>query len=101
MLQKISRHRTALMGFAIIGILLFHSRIAVPYIDNLFVIGYGGVDIFLFLSGFGLFFSFSENQNLASFYKKRFLRIFPAYIFIVFLSNNYICNFLRINSRLC
>lgn len=34
-----------------------------------------GVDIFLFLSGFGLYYSFSKNSSLKNYYKKRFTKI--------------------------
>lgn len=43
-----------------------------------FNIGYVGVDIFLFLSGFGLAASFEKNE-LSRFYKNRFARIYPLY----------------------
>ena len=86
MFEKISRFRTELMGFAIIWVILFHSEISIPILGNLYRIGYGGVDIFFFLSGLGLFFSFSKNQDVTLFYRKRFTRIFPTYIIIVLFS---------------
>lgn len=86
MIERISHFRTELMGFAIIWVILFHSGIRIPVFDNLYRIGYGGVDIFFFLSGLGLFFSFKKEQNLAVFYKKRFIRIFPTYFVIVLFS---------------
>lgn len=52
-------------------------------------IGYGGVDIFLFLSGLGLYFSLSKgNVKLSQYYKKRFCRILPE--FWLFLLITYI-----------
>jgi peptidoglycan/LPS O-acetylase OafA/YrhL len=86
MFEKISHFRTELMGFAIIWVILYHSGIGIPILDNLYRIGYGGVDIFFFLSGLGLYFSFKKEQNLALFYKKRFIRVFPTYTVIVLFS---------------
>lgn len=82
-LQLLSKHRNAIMGFAIIWIMLFHM----PYsIISMFPfsffksIGYGGVDIFLFLSGFGLYYSMSKkNFELKQYYRSRFVRIMPEF----------------------
>ena len=60
---KISKFRSELMGIATIMILLGHSVFyGQGFVDygifqDLFTLGYSGVDIFLFLSGFGLVFS--------------------------------------------
>ena len=46
--------------------------------------GYGGVDIFLFLSGMGLYHSLKKN-SIDTFYKRRLQRILPSYLpFIIF-----------------
>ena len=80
------------MGFAILWIMLFHLRVPtdLAVIDFIRSVGYGGVDIFLFLSGFGLYYSLSrKNFNLTKYYKSRFFRIVPEYwvvIGIVFLA---------------
>ena len=63
----VSKYRTELMGIATLWVMLFHyGNINIPIIDNLRIIGYGGVDIFLFLSGIGL--SFSIKGGVKSFY---------------------------------
>ena len=41
-----------------------------------------GVEWFLILSGIGLFFSLSKNDDIKQFYKKRFRRIVPTYLFV-------------------
>ena len=47
----VSKYRTELMGIATLWVLLFHyGKIGIPIIDSLSTLGYGGVDIFLFLS---------------------------------------------------
>lgn len=83
----IGKNRTILMGYAIIVIALYHLNIIVPchipYIKGIVRMGWYGVDIFLFLSGWGLYKSLSKGPNLTSYYKRRLLRIFPAYIITI------------------
>lgn len=66
------------MGIAALWIMLFHL-IDFPVLNW----GYSGVDIFLFLSGWGLFYSWQKNPDAYSFYVKRLWRIFPAYAIVV------------------
>lgn len=79
-LKIISINRTQLMGFAILWIMLFHAQIDMGnLINHISEFGYGGVDIFLFLSGFGLFYASQKRENVLVFYKNRFIRIFPIF----------------------
>ena len=83
-LYSISQSRAIIMGFATLIVALFHCYSlrygsVFNFIRNT---GNVGVDIFLFVSAIGLYFSFTKNSNVKEFYKKRLLRIFPA-IFIV------------------
>lgn len=71
--KDISNVRTYLMGIAMMMVVLFHVGIG-PF----GYFGYWGVDIFLFLSGFGICFSLSKGESLAKFYFKRLLRIMPG-----------------------
>lgn len=41
-----------------------------------------GVDMFLFLSGIGLYFSLKGRNSILEFYKRRFIRIIPTYLII-------------------
>ena len=86
-----SRYREMLMGLAIISILIFHytedcSLVGINYVG--FVkyyktyIGSSGVDIFLLLSGLGLYYSYSKNNNLKDFYIKRIKRVLVPYFII-------------------
>lgn len=75
MVEKISSVRTYLMGIAMVMVILFHCGV---YPFSLF--GYWGVDVFLFLSGFGICFSLRKKEPLHRFYYKRFIRIIPAAI---------------------
>ncbi|WP_238886784.1 acyltransferase [Clostridium sp. YIM B02551] len=79
----ISKYRNKLMGIAILWVMLFHAKIS--YTNNVisFIkkIGYGGVDIFIFLSGFGLYLSLEKNrENVLNFYERRIKRILPYYM---------------------
>ncbi len=86
----IGRYRTELMGIAIIGVLLGHSA-AWMDIDESSIITkviFGLVprlvftEGFLLLSGFGLFFSFSRNPDVRSFYYRRLKRLLIPYILL-------------------
>ena len=89
--SKLSDVRGELFGFSIITIILFHfcedvekagfggAATAMTKIYNL-VLGSSGVEIFLFLSGMGLFYSLSGDPRLSSFYRKRLRRVLPAYL---------------------
>ncbi len=63
-LHKISEYRTELMGLSAMLILICHAAgndLAMPhYLRLLIAQGQIGVDIFLFLSGMGLFHSLSK-----------------------------------------
>lgn len=77
------------MGFATVCILLCHAKLhSVIMLDillKIMALGQDGVQIFLFLSGIGIYFSISSlqnNINLWAWYKKRFLRLFLSYLII-------------------
>lgn len=72
---RISSNRSAAMGIAIVSVMLFHLfPHTFPYL------GHWGVDIFIFVSGFGIFYSLSKTNSLNywHFYKKRILRVMPT-----------------------
>lgn len=89
----IRENRNELFGLSIITIIIFHyfedvgnSQItgalhAAARVYT-FLIGSAGVEFFLFLSGMGLFYSMSRSPKILSFYKKRLLRVVPAYLLI-------------------
>ena len=101
-LALLSKYRTQLMGFAMIWVMFDHSRITFSNEAFEFIrgIGYGGVDIFLMLSGLGVFFSLSKENDIKKFYKKRVLRILPYYLPIVLIYSIYLCNFYNISISL-
>lgn len=85
-LSDISKYRTQLMGCATIMILLCHANgygvVLPPFLRNLLIYGNLGVDIFLFLSGFGCFYSLSKANNIMMFYRRRMFRVLLPYIII-------------------
>ena len=73
-LADISRYRGELMGLAIIFVILFH--VGLPREDAFFGLkrmGNIGVDFFLFLSGMGLWFSWTKHPSLRKFYPSTLL----------------------------
>lgn len=84
----VSRYRSSIMAIAIICIALFHSGIEIEnskIVQFLIKVGYGGVDIFFFLSGIGVWYSLEKDRSISSFYKRRAQRVLPAYIPFIIL----------------
>ncbi len=90
-LFAISEARNVIFGIATLWIGLFHSDYLNDtisfYIKSDFIAeplkfirgtGNVGVDMFLFLSGIGLYFSFTKDSHVLSFWKKRLMRVLPS-----------------------
>ena len=79
---RVSEHRAFLMALAIVIIVIYHFKCWVNgfpwYIGMVLQFGYIGVDLFFFLSGLGLGFSYEKN-DLWRFYQNRARRVFPSY----------------------
>lgn len=59
----LSQYRSQLMGLAMLWVMLFHAyelRFGVLLLDGFRAVGFAGVDIFLLLSGMGLYVSLSR-----------------------------------------
>lgn len=83
--NSLTEYRNELFGIATLMIVLCHSVSIVPFPESLgHLISYGtmGVNIFLFLSGIGLYYSLKNNGDYLEFYKKRFVRVLVPYLFI-------------------
>lgn len=80
-LANISRYRGELMGAAMLFIILFHVNLnrSDPFF-GLRRCGNVGVDMFLFLSGVGLWFSWTKHPSLKHFFTRRYLRIYPTWL---------------------
>lgn len=85
-LSWISTYRGELMGLAMIFIVLFH--IPLSRLDPFFGLrrmGNIGVDMFFFLSGIGLWYSWTRNPDYRQFFLRRYLRIYPAWLIMASL----------------
>lgn len=94
-LNWISKYRDELYGIAILTVLFFHFamlhtnayegsnqltyKLTKAFYDYF---GSGGVDIFVFMSGMGLYYSFSKNSDIGRFYGRRFRRILIPYLIV-------------------
>lgn len=82
-IKDITTYRSELMGWSIIWIMMLHfTFIQIKPLGFIAQYGFAGVDIFIFVSGFGIFYSLDKDCNIGHFYKRRLLRIFPTYYFI-------------------
>ena len=82
-LGNISRFRAEQMGAAMLFVILFH--VALDRGDPFYGLrrcGNVGVDIFLFLSGVGLWFSWVKTPDMRRFYRRRLLRIVPTWLVV-------------------
>ena len=84
-LNLFSQYRTQLMGIAAIMIIICHAPqygvLMPPVMKKICVYGNLGVDIFLFLSGVGCYYSLNKTWG-GKWYKKRLIRIFIPYTII-------------------
>lgn len=94
MIKQLSTYRTELMGFAILIIVIDHlafwNVITHPIANAMMLIGSCGVEIFLLLSGFGLYYAYSKTSSDTRFLLRRFNRILPVFL-ITYLMNNMVC----------
>lgn len=87
-IKLISKHRSELMAIALIWVAFYHSYFPIGSKMIAFTVarcGYGGVSLFLFLSGFSMYYSYKKDSDYLSFVKKRFKRIVPFCIPLIFL----------------
>ena len=87
--NDISKYRQSLMGLSIIMVLLCHARMDGANLPNILLsilsLGNWGVDIFLLLSGIGMYYSISkqrDNINWRVWIFKRLKRILIPYLII-------------------
>lgn len=89
--SDLSRYRSHLMGFAMIAVMLFHvggsRHDTIPFCISR--CGNVGVDMFLFLSGIGLWFSWTKSiaqaplaASLRNFFRNRYVRIYPTWLLV-------------------
>ena len=88
--KYINIYRKEIMGFAALIITVMHLYVSfyedaqIPYITTLLKRGNLGVDIFLLLSGCGLFYSMEKSSDIVNFYRKRMARVLIPYLVLSF-----------------
>ncbi|HJG68264.1 MAG TPA: acyltransferase [Staphylococcus ureilyticus] len=97
---SLSRYRNELFGLSIIEILIFHFfenyfdssdgiKGILYYLGKAYDLFLGsiGVEVFLFLSGMGLYYSLKKRKDnsIINFYKRRFKRLLPSFITVAIL----------------
>lgn len=79
--ERLGAYRDELKGIAILWVVFFHALLSCTgVLYDIQKIGYGGVDIFFFLTGFGLYHSLGKNRELSGYFRRRMGRILPAYL---------------------
>lgn len=91
-LDLVSRYRGPIYGACILWIVLFHAQVdganylfgdeTFSWLNFVLYRGNVGVDIFLFLSGISLYFSWHKNPNPRDYYTKRLVRLFVPVLII-------------------
>lgn len=88
--DAVSKNRSTIMGLAALWIFYFHT--APMVVQNVCIVnniewylkraGYTGVDIFMLLSSYGLYYYFSKRDSidLIGYFKSRLKRILPVYV---------------------
>ena len=79
--SDLSLFRNELKGLAILGVILCHMKLPIGegLLKKLLFYGYSGVDVFLLLSGYGLYVSLSRSDDLGGYLRRRAARLLPAY----------------------
>ena len=81
MQEAIGACRDEIKGAAILWVVFFHAQLRLGgLLYDVQKIGYGGVDMFLFLSGFGLYHSLSRDADAGRYLLRRARRLLPAYL---------------------
>ena len=79
--RSIIGKRNVWIGCAMIWIVLYHAKfdVASKIFNFISSIGYGGVDVCIFASGIGCYYSLKGSSDACQFLKRRFLRLAPTY----------------------
>lgn len=85
--RLISAYRTQLMALATLAVLFTHLPVTFETfaLARLKLLGIFGVDVFFFVSGFGLYYSFLKDPMTLRFYGKRLRRILPPFLALLVL----------------
>ena len=82
--KSLSKFRSELMGLACLWVILHHNSFdwpnALESLERFALYGNLGVDIFLLLSGVGLYYAWAKQPKLGDFYARRFVRLLVPYV---------------------
>lgn len=80
-IDLISKYRSQIMGFAILWVMTSHVPVGGDnFLKFVQYIGFAGVEMFMIVSGFGLYYAMKKSQSLAQYYRRRVVRILPMWI---------------------
>lgn len=84
--KTLSKYRSEIMGVACLWVMLHHNSFDWPNalypLERFALYGNLGVDIFLLLSGVGLYFAWQKKPKLGAFYARRLVRVLVPYALI-------------------
>lgn len=84
--KALSKYRSELMGIACLWVMLHHNYFDWPASQDALRrfanFGNLGVDLFLLLSGVGLYFAWQKKPKLGTFYARRLVRVLVPYVLI-------------------
>jgi peptidoglycan/LPS O-acetylase OafA/YrhL len=76
----------ALRGIAALFVVLFHFSIIGGFGNQLLRLGVTGVDLFFLISGYVIFMTLSKIKSSYEFIVSRLLRLYPAYLVMIFIT---------------
>ena len=88
-IKEVTSKRSIWMAFGILWVVFFHTDLVfnIVFLDDFKFYGNGGVDILIFASGLGCFYSFSKDENIPSFLVRRIKRLLPLFICFVLITH--------------
>lgn len=98
-IKDISVYRSELMGWSILWVMMLHFTFnQITPLGFVAQYGFAGVDIFMMVSGLGLYYSLNKTPNFFCFIRKDYsvfsqLIIFSAYLLVLFYFMTIFSNF--------
>lgn len=96
-LQDVSAHRQFIYGVAALWILIYHmnsdipSRSALGIFRLIQITGTCGVEVFLLLTGYGLYCALNRNPDVVRFYRRRLVRVLLPALILFFGCDLIVC----------
>lgn len=85
-IKLISKYRSSIMGIAMILIIIYHTTVNVSgLLDSIKSIGNFGVNIFFFMSGLSMFYSWNNKPDTKRFLFNRFVKLGILFFPVIFV----------------